>query len=562
MKSSKSSSSSRNGDPVARTIVAKGEDPLSQLSKDERSSNQRRAAANSGDNSKNEGSVAPANNMTDAAVLAAAMARGTSNDNKSSGDTTQQQHRSQHWNKATTLLEKNPSLVSHHILCLALKHKPPISVIHLLLKLNPAAAAIPNVGPTALQVAVQHGCAIDVVETVLKACPFALVATNPGSYLDPLSYAKRFRAKETALIRLLSLPIQHWMEGQGTGPTASTSSFSYKQQEEQSPPPPPPPSQSAMPVQPVTTPSSFLNPYPAPPKLCEEDRQELNNVKQLCVGVVKGHKRLVREYRQIKQGVVTTQKEVMKQHEDTDAMEASNEKRNKQIVSLMKQVQDEQQRQFKVQLIALDMKEQAMRAHVKRMERRILRKVREKIAQVGQQLPPIVQVKHRQQKQNETTKQDKQEGNNKTMKGLSLLRNQVLGMQRRLELLEDDRHQQNSQGSQNTKSRKKKKMTYYQLPYDKMVPPRVPASVSPSNTEKTTPIVFCSPTMTDKETTDDDSLSLLSEDVHVDRSKNQRGSSTAPWWQPPFFWTTGRSCVSAPDHQTSDRAPMMVILKE
>jgi hypothetical protein len=75
---------------------------------------------------------------------------------------------------------------------MALRHRPPLHVIHFMLHLNSKAASIPKKGPTPLQVAIQHACSVDVIKALIQACPFALVATNPGSYLDPLSYVNVF----------------------------------------------------------------------------------------------------------------------------------------------------------------------------------------------------------------------------------------------------------------------------------------------------------------------------------------------------------------------------------
>ena len=115
------------------------------------------------------------------------------------------------WQKAYTMLESNPNLMTGGILAMALRRRAPLKLICFMLKLNPEAASIPKKGPSPLQIAVQSQCSTEVIEELVKVCPFALVATNPGSHLDPLSYAKRFRPAEDDLIRLLSHPVNHWI---------------------------------------------------------------------------------------------------------------------------------------------------------------------------------------------------------------------------------------------------------------------------------------------------------------------------------------------------------------
>lgn len=121
----------------------------------------------------------------------------------------------QQWNKAYEMLEANPQLMTSHTLCMALKRNAPAYLIRFMLRLNPKAADIPQEGPTALQIAVQSSCPVDVVKEVLLRCPFALVATNPGSHLAPLAYARIHRSSETELIKLLDHPVSYWVQGTG-----------------------------------------------------------------------------------------------------------------------------------------------------------------------------------------------------------------------------------------------------------------------------------------------------------------------------------------------------------
>jgi hypothetical protein len=111
------------------------------------------------------------------------------------------------WMKAAKLLRTDPSLMTGKILITALKNKAPLSVIKFFLNVNPKAAGIPKEGPTPLQVAVQHNASTEVVKELIMACPFALIVTTSAEWLDPLSYARRFRSSETDLIELLSRPL-------------------------------------------------------------------------------------------------------------------------------------------------------------------------------------------------------------------------------------------------------------------------------------------------------------------------------------------------------------------
>jgi len=132
----------------------------------------------------------------------------------------------QQWTRAIGMLKNNPSLVTYHILCMALKHRPPTDVIQYMLDLNPSVASVPKTGPTPLQVAIQQpGCSLEVVKLLIQANPLALIATNPGSHLDPLSYVKRFRPEETALLQLLSYPVDHWVSSSNDAPGARSIGF-------------------------------------------------------------------------------------------------------------------------------------------------------------------------------------------------------------------------------------------------------------------------------------------------------------------------------------------------
>jgi hypothetical protein len=505
------------------------------------------------------------------------------------------------WKRASNMLQTNPTLVTNHILCMALKHRPPLHVIHFMLHLNSKAASIPKKGPTPLQIAVQSSCSLEVIKALINACPFALVATNPGSYLDPLSYAKRFRPTEKELIALLSLPLSYWLSCSTNG-TATATSTSTSTDSKQSVPsaastnsyksaagtPRPPQSQEQ---QQASTPSGLNTNYhynPIRSTLSVADRQELNNVKALCAGVLKGHKRLSRELDAWKekdqlpspttaaaaptatepsQLLLQQQQELVVQHQEENA-------------SLLVQMQAQQQKHFRVQLIALDMKERAMRAHVRRMERRVIQQVLEYNKNQfpePEQLPPPPPQQQQQLTMDDTCKS--------VIRSLQM---QVQNFQHRLEQVEghlepraryefhENPHQPcrslpgNGNGNSNYfgSSKIAAYSNRYRLPYNNnnnsnynnddhdtccsstkvVVRPRRGTTMATSSTG---PVVFCTPLPEAVvKNQDDDSLSLLTEDMHVTR--HGHGNRNHPFHQNQnkhygpqrFWWLTrmGRRC--------------------
>ena len=295
------------------------------------------------------------------------------------------------WQKAYSMLENNPSLMTGGILVLALKRRAPVNLIRFMLKLNPDAASIPKKGPSPLQIALQSQCPIEVVKELIQACPFALVATNPGSHLDPLSYAKRFRPKESDLILLLSHPVSYWIPEKNQNGETSSVKYSYKR----SPPPPPPMpsiktgSASSIPpflrypcgtdaaaVAASALTGSYEKVYSA------MDPTELNNVKLICLATLKGHKRLSREMLTVQNQIdeVATASSAAFESASSFAQEQVQmadvtKALQSQSVSILEKVQDQQQKVARTQLVALEMKEQAMRAHIRKMEHRILETV-------------------------------------------------------------------------------------------------------------------------------------------------------------------------------------------
>jgi hypothetical protein len=252
-------------------------------------------------------------------------------DNFTSRDAAATAAATEQWVQASCVLRDNPARMTSRVLILALRNQPPVHVVRFMLSVNPKAASIPKKGPTPLQVAVQSNASIEVVQLLLESCPFALCVTNPDHAEDPLSYAKRHRKGDKTLIELLGRPLSFWITERSRDARASLTSFrDEERQDARNPPPPPPP--------------------PPPPSV---DRQELYNVKLLCAQVLKGHKKLAKQ--------VVACKEKLE--------EARFDK-----TQVLKDLHEQQKKHFYTQLIALDMKEKAMRAHVNRMEERFDKK--------------------------------------------------------------------------------------------------------------------------------------------------------------------------------------------
>jgi hypothetical protein len=210
------------------------------------------------------------------------------------------------WQKAYSMLQNNPKLMTSNVLHMALKRRAPIQLVRFMLELNPGAALVPRHGPSPLQVAVKSLCGLDVVQVILEKCPCALVVTNPGSYLDPLSYAKRFRSTETDLINLLGLPISHWTEtGAGHSDANQRPVVSTIDSVHRGTPASPiriprhPFMRTNPPHQVIPTRSSSL------PKAKGNfsETLEMNNIKLISLAVLKGHKRLTKEMSLVSQQV-------------------------------------------------------------------------------------------------------------------------------------------------------------------------------------------------------------------------------------------------------------------
>ena len=300
------------------------------------------------------------------------------------------------WQKAYTMLERNPSLMTGGILAMALKRRAPLNLIRFMLKLNPGAASIPKKGPSPLLIAVQSQCSTDIIKELIQVCPFALVATNPGSHLDPLSYAKRFRPAETDLIRLLSHPVNHWISGKDQNSTQSdllSAVHSYKPVHHA-----PKPSDQA---NPTTTMPQFLRyacgssedaadtsyPLVSDHHKCSgtstaNDLKELNNVKLICLATLKGHKRLNLQMIALQsqltevaiassaafESATSAVREQVKMEDIKDALRAHS-------IDMMEKVTEQQSKAARHHLAALETNEEAIRDIMQKAERQVLKAV-------------------------------------------------------------------------------------------------------------------------------------------------------------------------------------------
>lgn len=226
-------------------------------------------------------------------------------------------HKMEEWQRAKAILRSNPNLMTSRVLLSTLHNKPPVKVIQFMLELNPQAAAIPKHGPTALQIAIQYGASVDVIVCLLKACPFALLVTgsDEAQFPCPLEYAKMERGDEADLIHVLSQSLSYWMTESNKNPSK----------------------QGRMAMQ------KRLNPV---------EKEELNNIKVVAATILKAQKR---------------QTEALEVHRH----ELKATQLNKE--ALLKELELKQQDHFKTQLVALDMKERAMRHKNRSMERRIIK---------------------------------------------------------------------------------------------------------------------------------------------------------------------------------------------
>jgi hypothetical protein len=232
----------------------------------------------------------------------------------------QSPNKKEEWQRTKAILEAAPSLMTDRVLLLTLHNNPPLEVVEFMLSLNPQAAAIPKSGPTALQVAVRHFASIEVIICLLKACPFALIASNhdDSAFKDPLTCARELRSKEEDLIHVLTRPLSYWLNESNKERLLRERTARRK---------------ANMPLD-------------------SAEKDELNNIKAIAATILKAQKR---------------QMEALEIHRH----EMKNAEFSKEAI--LKEFDDQQRKHFKAQLIALDMKEKAMRYKNRNMERRIIR---------------------------------------------------------------------------------------------------------------------------------------------------------------------------------------------
>lgn len=229
------------------------------------------------------------------------------------------------WDRAKAVLHANPWMMTPRILQLTLRQQPPLHVVEFMLSLNPQVAAIPKRGPTALQCAVRYGVAVDVIVCLLKACPFALLASNldDTGFKDALECAQKTRGNEYDLIEILSQPLSYWLreshQSKGTlGRDLAVSVAPLVAAKEQ--------------------PHKTLD---------SSDRQEMENIKAIAATIVKSQKRQMY------------------------ALEIHRQEVRMAELSKTKALCEMEQRQsnrFKMQLIALDHKEKLLRRKNRNME--------------------------------------------------------------------------------------------------------------------------------------------------------------------------------------------------
>ncbi|CAJ1963990.1 unnamed protein product [Cylindrotheca closterium] len=115
------------------------------------------------------------------------------------------------WEETKGLLQTNPQLLTVELLLSILKQQAPVHVVEFfLLSSQPTLDLMPKVGPTPLQLAAAEGCCPNVVQLLIRACPWALCVTSVAEPEDPLSLAKKFGQED--LVKLLERPLVEWLE--------------------------------------------------------------------------------------------------------------------------------------------------------------------------------------------------------------------------------------------------------------------------------------------------------------------------------------------------------------
>ena len=215
----------------------------------------------------------------------------------------------------------------------------------------------------------------------------AVMALAKNSHYDFPNYfhhsetrSERHRKGERDLIDMLSRPVSYWLSKRDSSGTSesdvdsiidSALDFGFVPNETQTSQPPPPP-MSAPPLpessHPLPTPPFFPVASPAVAEAATKinlriDRKELNNVKLMCAQLLQGHKKLSKQLK-------TCQEQFKVDDKKSKRSDDSSNTENQEF--LLRQWQDQQQLHFRRQLIALDMKERAFLARVRKMEERCM----------------------------------------------------------------------------------------------------------------------------------------------------------------------------------------------
>lgn len=242
----------------------------------------------------------------------------------------------QQWAEAMATLQKNPALMTGDILELALQHRAPLHVVRSMVDLNPDAAGVPRSGPSALQVAVRRGCSIDVIEVIIRACPYALFDSCGQTY-DPLSLTKIHRREDSDLIEMLSRPISYWI---GDGPTPGKKTVRFEPFEA----PPTPTRQSFTSFPPPPPPPPVLK---SPSRLTRDEKRELANVKLITAAIVKAQKKQMAETEENRRKIKAWAKSEAKARRE-----------------MVKFIDERMTKNAKAHLISLDMKERAFLSRI------------------------------------------------------------------------------------------------------------------------------------------------------------------------------------------------------
>ena len=263
--------------------------------------------------------------------------------------------------------ESEPCIATQKGLILALKHQAPIHVIRFMLAINPNIVNIPKKGPTPLQVAVQHDASLEVIQALLQASPFGLCVTNRDCPEDPLSYAKRRHRDRPGLIELLGRPLSYWVT-ESKHKSQRQKAYSYPERQPRSSMTS---SRKSLPKQVLSevSPNNSRKIFSISPVVTSDstnkiDRKEIDNVKTICAQLYKAHRKMTKE-------VVACKSDIESHSKLLGTMSSKDQ--------ILEELVEEQRSQFSRQLIALDMKEQAYKARLNKMERRYVRQLENRL---------------------------------------------------------------------------------------------------------------------------------------------------------------------------------------